>query len=289
MTAAVEVEAPAIVDGLPADEYHADRTSISSSGLRALLKPGCPAQFKYDREHPVAPKREFDLGNAVHAEVLGEGHDIVEITEFSDYKKADARALRDEAYAAGKVPLLPKEKAQVDAMAEAIRSHPVAGPLFAPGTGVAERSIYWTDPATGVRCRVRPDWLKQLPELTLCVDLKTIRDAAPDTISRAIRDHNYHQQDPFYIDGIYAALKPETVRFIFVFVSKQAPYLITVRELHDQDRDIGRARNEKALRIYADCVANDHWPDWTGPITEIPQIGMPTWDTIRQAEEYLGE
>lgn len=287
MTAAVEVEAPQIVDGLPAEAYHADKTSISSSGLRALLNPGCPAQFKYDRDNPQPPKREFDLGNAVHAAVLGEGHDIVEIP-YPDYKKADARALRDAAYDEGKVPLLPKEKLQVEAMEKAVREHPLAGPLFAPGSGVAERSIYWTDPATGVRCRVRPDWLKQLPGMTLCADLKTIRDAAPDTISRAIRDHNYHQQDPLYIDGIEAAgLAPDGCRFIFAFVSKQPPHLITVRELTDQDRDIGRARNERALRIYADCIARDEWPDWTGPVTEIPQIGMPVWETIRQAEEYL--
>ncbi|KAB1146768.1 hypothetical protein F7R91_14405 [Streptomyces luteolifulvus] len=288
MTAAVEVEAPVVRDDLTAEQYHADRTSISSSGLRALLNPGCPAQFKYDRDHPQPPKREFDLGNAVHTAVLGEGHDIVEIVGFSDYKKLEPRALRDEAYAEGKVPLLPKEKQQVDAMAKAVREHPLAGPLFAPGSGIAERSLYWTDPATGVRCRVRPDWLKQLPGMTLAVDLKTTKDANPEAVSRAIRDYSYHQQDAFYTDGIWAALQPEDVRFIFVFISKTAPYLITVRELTDQDRDIGRARNERALRIYADCVANDHWPDWTGPVTEIPQIGMPTWDTIRQAEEYLG-
>lgn len=287
MTAAVEVEAPQVIDGLSAEAYHADRTSISSSGLRALLNPGCPAQFKYDRDHPQAPKREFDLGNAVHAEVLGEGHDIVEI-EYPDYKTGAAQAAKRAAYAAGKVPLLPKEKVQVDAMAKAIRQHPLAGPLFAPGSGVAEQSLYWTDPATGVRCRVRPDWLKQLPGLTLAVDLKTTKDANPEAVSRAIRDYSYHQQDAFYTDGIYAATGAEDVRFIFVFVSKTAPYLITVRELTDQDRDIGRARNERALRIFADCESTGVWPDWTGPVTEIPQIGMPTWDTIRQAEEFLG-
>jgi len=286
VTAAVEVEEPRIVDGLPADEYHADRTSISSTGLRALLAPGCPAQFKYDRDHPQPPKREFDLGHAVHTLVLGEGHDLV-VVDYPDWKKADARAERDEAYDAGKVPLLPKEKKQVDAMAKAIREHPLAGPLFAPGTGIAERSLYWTDSATGIRCRVRPDWLKQMPGLTLCVDLKTTKDANPEAVSRAIRDYSYHQQDAFYVDGIWAAMQPEDVRFIFVFISKTAPYLITVRELTQQDRDIGRARNERALRIYADCVANDHWPDWTGPVTEIPQIGMPTWATLRQAEEFL--
>ena len=288
MTAAVEVEAPAIIDGLSAESYHADKTSISSSGLRALLNPGCPAQFKYDRDHPQAPKREFDLGNAVHTAVLGEGHDIVEITGFSDYKKADARALRDEAYAAGKVPLLPKEKVQVDAMAAGIRRHKDAGPLLAPGMGIPERSIYWTDPATGVRCRVRPDWLIVRPEITAIVDLKTTTDANPEACSKAIESYSYHQQGALYVDGVQAAgLAPEGARFFYVFQSKKAPYLVTVRELADQDQDIGRARNERALRIYAECLASDEWPDWTGPVDTIPQIGMPTWATLRQAEEFL--
>lgn len=292
MTTTVPAEAPAsaagpvVRDDLTAEQYHADRTSISSSGLRALLDPGCPAQFKYDRDNPPAPKREFDLGHAAHKLVLGDGPEF-RVIDYPNYKKKDAQNQRDEAYALGLVPLLPKEHEQVQAMADAIRRHPIAGGLFTPGTGRAELSIYWTDPATGVRCRVRPDWLKEMPGLALAVDYKTITKADPSTASRAIKDHSYHQQDAFYIDGIWAALQPEDVRFAFVFQSKQPPYLITVRELTQQDRDIGRARNERALRLYAECESTGVWPDWTGPVTEIPQIGMPTWDTIRQAEEYL--
>ncbi|MFD9567727.1 PD-(D/E)XK nuclease-like domain-containing protein [Streptomyces sp. NPDC059994] len=287
MTAAVEAEAPQIIDGLSADDYHADRTSVSSSGLRALLAPGCPAQFKYDRDNPRPPKKEFDLGNAVHTAVLGEGHDIV-VLDYPDWKKKEAQTKRDEAYAAGKVPLLPKEEKQVDEMAAAIRRHKDAGPLFAPGMGIPERSIYWTDPATGVRCRVRPDWLIVQPEITVIVDLKTTTDASPDACSKAIESYSYHQQGALYVDGVQAAgLAPEGARFFFAFQSKKAPYLITVRELSDQDQDIGRGRNETALRIYRDCVANDEWPDWTGSVDTIPQIGMPSWATIRQAEEFL--
>jgi hypothetical protein len=287
MTDTTTLAPPVIRDDLTAEAYHADRTSISSSGLRALLAPGCPAQFKYDREHPQAPKREFDLGHAAHKLVLGEGEELAPL-DFDNYLTKAAKAARDEAREAGVVPLLTHEWEQVQEMADAIRRHPIAGPLFAPGTGRAELSLFWTDPATGVRCRVRPDWLKEMPGLALAVDYKTAKDANPEAVSRAIRDRAYHQQDALYTDGIWAALKPEDVRFIFVFQSKTAPYLITVRELTQQDRDIGRARNERALRLYADCIANDSWPDWTGPVTEIPQIGMPTWDTLRQAEEYLG-
>ncbi|MEU5580991.1 PD-(D/E)XK nuclease-like domain-containing protein [Streptomyces huasconensis] len=286
MTAAAVVEAPQIIDGLSADDYHADRTSISSSGLRTLLPPGCPAQFKYDRDHPQPPKREFDLGHAAHTVVLGKGEQIT-VVDYSDWKKAEARAERDAAYAAGTVPLLAKEWDQVQAMADAIRQHPQAGPLFT-GEGIAERSIYWTDPATGVRCRIRPDWLKPLPGLTLCVDLKTTTDASPTAVQKSIEKYAYHQQDALYCDGTEAAgLAPDGVRFLFVFVDKNPPHLITVRELDDQARDIGRARNEHALRLYADCVATGTWPDWTGPTADIPFINLPTWAAIRQAEEYL--
>ena len=278
--------APEMRDGVPAEVYHADRSSISSSGLRALLDPSCPAQFKYDRDQPPAPKKTFDLGHAAHKLVLGEGPDL-EVVEGARWDTKAAKAHVAEIRERGGVPLKQPEFDQVQAMAAALRAHPLAGPLLAPGTGLAEQSLYWTDPGTGVRCRVRPDWLKQLPGLTLCVDYKSCADASPQAVSRAIRDRSYHQQDAFYIDGITAVLAPEQVRFIFVFQSKTAPYLITVRELTQQDRDIGRARNDRALRIYAECESTGIWPDWTGTVTEIPQIGMPSWDTLRQAEEYL--
>ncbi|MEF9521352.1 PD-(D/E)XK nuclease-like domain-containing protein [Streptomyces sp. RB13] len=288
MTAAVEVEAPKVIDGLSADEYHADRTSISSSGLRALLAPGCPAQFKYDRDHPTPPKKEFDLGHAAHQMLLGEGPEI-DVLDFDNYLTKAAKTARAEAYDMGVVPLLRREYEQVEAMVAAVRSHPDASSLLAM-QGVAEQSIYWTDPDTGIRCRVRPDWLVQHPRVTLVVDLKTTTDASPDACSKAIESYAYHQQGALYIDGVQAAgLAPEGARFIWIFVSKKAPHLVTVRELADQDQDIGRARNERALRIYRDCEQTDTWPDWTGPVPTIPQLGMPTWATIRQFEEYIGE
>ncbi|MFJ8583678.1 PD-(D/E)XK nuclease-like domain-containing protein [Streptomyces sp. NPDC093595] len=283
MTAATD--APVVVDGMPADKYHAD-DSLSSTGARKLLPPGCPAQYRYDRDHPQPPKKEFDYGHAAHKLVLNDGPQLA-VLDYSTYLGRNAKDERDEARAAGMVPLLRHEYEQVEAMAEAIRQHPIAGPLFKPGTGIPERSIFWTDKATGVRCRCRPDWLKQLPGLTLCVDYKTTTDASPAAVSKAIEKYGYHQQDPWYTDGIYAALDPADVRFVFVFQAKTPPYLITVRELDQQSRDIGRAKNGRALRIYAECTAAGLWPDWTGPVTEIPTISLPTWAAIREAEEYL--
>jgi hypothetical protein len=273
---------------LSLEAYHADIVpggSLSSSGARALLAPGCPAQFNYDRQQPQLPKKEFEIGTAVHSMLLGAGTDLVVVNaEMWNTKavKADVAAIR----ADGNVPLKPSDMEQVKEMVAAVRRHPVAGPLFWPGTGTAEQSLYWPDPATGVMCRCRPDWLKELPELTLCVDYKTAAKADPEAVSKAIADRGYHQQDPFYLDGIQQVLGMPA-RFLFVFQSKTAPYLITVRELSEADRAIGRAKNQRALRIYAECERTGQWPDWTGPIEEIPVISLPAWTAQREAEEYL--
>jgi len=286
VTAAVEVEAPQIIDGLSAEAYHADRTSISSSGLRALLNPGCPAQFKYDRDHPQAPKREFDLGHAAHKLVLGEGPDF-KIIDFPDYKKVAAQRLRDEAYEMGLVPLLTKEHDMVQAMAEAVRQHPVAGPLFTPDGGVAEQSIYWTDKRTGVRCRCRPDWMPHRQEngRLVVVDYKTAKAVDPEALAKAVHAHGYHAQAAHYLDGVKAAglAGDQEPAFVFVFQAKTAPYLVHLVELDFPALALGAARNERALRTYADCERTGIWPGFNDHITYLP---LPAWAERKDHEEY---
>jgi hypothetical protein len=273
---------------LSLEAYHRDIVpggSLSSSGARALLAPGCPAQFDHDRKEPRLPKKEFEIGTAVHSVLLGAGADLV-VVDAEMWNTKAVKAEVAEIRADDKIPLKPSDMEQVTEMVAAVRRHPIAGPLFTPGTGIAEQSLYWIDPDTGVTCRVRPDWLKELPGLTLCVDYKTAAKADPESMSKAIAERGYHQQDAFYLDGIQAVLhKP--ARFVFVFQSKTAPYLITVRELSDADRAIGRAKNQRALRIYAECTKTGHWPDWTGDTPDIPYISLPTWAATREAEEYL--
>lgn len=274
-------------DELTLEQYHADVVpggSLSSSGARALLDPGCPAQFDYDRKHPQLPKKEFEIGTAAHSLLLGTGAELVLVdTEkwTTNAVKAEVASIRAE----DKIPLKPSDLEKVKAMVAAVRAHHQAGPLFAPG-GVAEQSLYWTDPDTGVTCRCRPDMLREYPDLTLCVDYKTAVKADPMSASKAIAERNYHQQDAFYVDGVQAVTGKQA-RFLLVFQSKTAPYLITVRELSEADRAIGRAKNQRALRTYAECTKTGIWPDWTGPTDDIPYISLPTWAAIKEAEEYL--
>ncbi|KPC75497.1 hypothetical protein ADL26_07545, partial [Thermoactinomyces vulgaris] len=130
------VTEPGVYPGLDEDVYHADPVpsgSLSSTGARAILPPGTPAKFAYERRRKTH-KRVWDLGSAAHAIVLGTGPEIV-IIDADSYRTKDAQEQRDAAWADGQVPLLESEWEDVQAMVIAVRHHEQAGPLFAEGTG----------------------------------------------------------------------------------------------------------------------------------------------------------
>lgn len=279
------VIAPGVYDDLPAEAYHAD-PALSSTGARTLLPPGCPAKFRYEQLHGRPSKREFDLGTAAHRLVLGDGPDLV-CMDYDDWRTKAARAEADEVRAAGGVPLLPPEYDQVQAMADAIRRHPIAGPLFTPGTGRPEVSLFWEDRTTGVRRRARLDWLCEpaAGRRLVVSDYKTTRSAAPEALAKAVADYGYHQQGAWYLDGVHACgLASNGAAFVLIAQEKAAPYLVTVVELDPMALRIGAAKNRRAIHIYRDCVASGHWPGY-GDTPHL--ISLPTWAEIRDTEEYL--
>jgi hypothetical protein len=272
------VTAPAallgVVDGLPDEEYHA-HGALSSTGARTLIKPAGPALYAWRRAHPEPHKSAYDLGHAAHLQVLGAGPKVV-VVDAADWRTKAAKEQRDAAYAAGAVPLLAEQYAGVRAMAEELARHPLAGPLLNPANGIAEQSLFWTDPATGVPCRVRVDWRTQLRDgRPVLVEYKTCASAAPDALPRVMNTYGYHQQGMFYLDGAQAlGLAEDEALFLLVFQEKTPPYLTSVRYLDAAAARIGRARNRRALQIFAECTASGVWPGYP---TEAEPLSLPVW------------
>jgi hypothetical protein len=273
----LSIAEPGVYD-LPASAYHRDPVaggSLSSTGARRILPPACPAMFKYWREHPQPPKNAFDLGHAVHSDVLDAGEPIV-VIDADDYKKQATRQAREEAYATGKVPLLPHELEQTKAAADAIRDHPVAGPLFARA-GPAEQVLVWRDRLTGVMCRAMLD--KQIPGQRLIVaDLKTTKSAEPTSVAKSVDNYGYHQQGAFYLDGIRTlGLHGDTEpAFVLVFVEINPPHLITVVQLDPNALMWGDRLNRKAISTYHRCVTTNQWPAYTDGVVS---VDLPMWTT----------
>jgi hypothetical protein len=268
------VAEPAILNGvydIPADEYHAS-PALSSSGAKKLLHPSCPAIFEYEREHGQERKQEFDFGTAAHTLLLGSGPQPY-VVDADNYQTKLARKERDDAYARGDVPLLPREFDAVQAMVAKARAHPRVAELLAQGQ--AEVSLLWTDPVTGVDCRARPDWLRD----DGIVDYKTSTSAEPGHIAKTVANFGYHVQAAFYLAGaVELELLPPDAWFRFIFQDKNPPHLIKVVELDETALEIGRDKFEAALEVFRDCTEAGIWPDYG---TDIEVISLPAYEVRR--------
>jgi PDDEXK-like uncharacterized protein DUF3799 len=273
----VEITEPAAYDGFPEDLYH-QHPALSASGARLLLPPSCPAQYRWVRDHPLPPKPTYDRGHGVHRLVLGVGPEI-EVIDAADWRTKAAREARDAAHAAGKVPLLAHQHEHVQAMAAALRAHPVAGELLDPDRMEAEKSIFWRDEQTGVMRRARLDAVSRPDRAggVVVVDVKTTRSASVEHLSRALWEYGYGLQGSWYQDGAVAVgLAEEAPTFLLVAVEVDPPHLVSVVEPDATALYVGRQQGRQAIDIYAECVRSGQWPGHV-PDNEIPLVSMPGW------------
>jgi hypothetical protein len=280
---------PGVYDGIPDADYHRDCVaggSLSSTGARRLLPPGCPAQFRWDTDNPPPPKPHFDIGHAAHKLVLGTGPEVV-VVDAPDWRTKVAKEARDEAHARGAVPLLVAEWQRVQAMADALRRHDIASTLFDPARGRPEVTLVWRDDKTGTMCRARFDWLPDRGPWRLIIpDYKTAHAVDLDALQRAVASYGYHQQSAWYRAGAMAlGLGDEDTAFVFVCQQKHPPYLVTVVELDHVAMRLGAARNRQALDIHAHWTRAGRWPDHTDG--EIAQLSLPAWVEREEGADLL--
>lgn len=273
-----EIVAPGVYD-IPADLYHQDPVpggSLSSTGARKLLSPSCPALFKYERDHGQPYKKVFDYGSTVHKLVLGSGPELVDMGP-GRWDTTETKTKLAEIRQRGAIPLKSAEYAEAEAMASAVREHPVAAALFNPVGGRPEQSLFAQDPQTGVWLRARPDWLPDAHGGRLiCPDFKTTKSADPESLRKDVHNFGYFQQAAFYLDvikllGLHGDIEPA---FVFVAQEKTPPYLVTVFELDVIALRIGRDLNRKAIDLYAECVRTGHWPSYSD---DIELLSLPGW------------
>jgi len=282
------VEAPALGmhDDLSNEAYHADKTSLSSSGARKLLPPSCPAKFRYEQDNPQPPSKTFDYGNAAHKKVLGNGPELV-VIDHARWDTNDAKAAVLEAREQGAIPLKQHEMDMVDAMADAIRQHPLAAALLDPAYGAPEQSGFWIDGPTGIRRRVRFDWLPSIQQGRLIIpDYKTAADASEEAMEKDIAKYGYNQQADWYEDGARAlGLGGDDAEMLLIVQEKKPPYLVNIIGFEFFSRAIGRAKNRVAIEKFAECTASGHWPGFAE--TNPNYLALPGYAENRDKEIYL--
>jgi hypothetical protein len=110
-----------------------------------------------------------------------------------------------------------------------------------------------------VWCRARYDLLSDHEGL----DYKTTQDVTVRGFSKAMANYGYHQQADFYQRGLRALDHPAAARPLrFICQETEAPYLIQIHTPDEMAMEIARVLNDRAIGIYAACMAMGDWPGY---------------------------
>jgi hypothetical protein len=280
LRAAGSVTRPGVYDAdtMPEVLYHSDPVpggSLSCSGAKLVLK--APAIFDWARKQPRLPTRAMEFGTAAHKEMLGVGWPV-EVWPGTDWTRlvdgVNPGKWAAQQRLAGKVPVLASDREKITAMRAAIEAHPAAR-LLIMGEVMPEWSYFWQDEEWGIWRRARMDAVR-LAGRVLIMDYKTAYSASPDEFAKAAGRLLYHMQDPWYKDAVTHTLGDADPAFLFVAQEKDPPYLVGIYELEPESVLAGRARNARACREYARCVAAGEWPGYQ-PGETVTRISVPRW------------
>ena len=151
---------------------------------------------------------------------------------------------------------------------EAIHHHEHAYTML--HAGQSQLSIVWRDEETGVLCKARLD----LYTTGAIIDLKTTVDADPETFAKLAFAFRYHWQAAFYCDGMTAITGEPHDEFSYIVAEREPPHRVEVMRLGMAELEMGRAEYRDALRLYAECEKNNHWPTSSGTVQE---LRFPGW------------
>lgn len=273
---------PGVYPDISNHAYHTG-PGISNSGLNLLRKSPkhyWAAYLDPDRE-PREETPALRIGSAIHSAILEpeKFNDEYTIAPECDRRTKEGKETWANfvATAGDKTVLSAKEWSTVGNVAKSVRQHKVYRKIFDGADGQAETSMYWEDRATGVLCRIRPDWMGA----GVLLDVKTTEDASPDAFMRSIFTYGYHRQAAFYLDGCKAnGIDPGA--FMFMALEKSAPYAAAFYYAEPEMIEQGRKEYKKLLRIYADCLASGNWPGYP---EKIVPINLPEWYLAQQSKK----
>ncbi len=284
-----EVEVGFKLIEMPAEEYYADpceapsltqstaHTLLTKSPLHAWM--GHPKLGGFSRE----ATEDMDRGTILHDLLLCDGPTgRVELLFHDDYRTKDARADRDRAKAAGRMPVLAADMDNYVATANGIREQ--IERMGISLVGQPEGVVTWietADDGTDVLCRLRMDlWQPESLEGPTILDLKTTTCAHPNDCVKSMLKYGGDIQRAAYTSAIEHTF-PELagrVRFMNLFAEISRPYLVTPILHSGTMKSLGQMKWRRAINLWAECLKRgkeqEHWP---GYVTKPIEVSPPQW------------
>ncbi|WP_151833944.1 PD-(D/E)XK nuclease-like domain-containing protein [Acinetobacter ursingii] len=288
MNTLIEIPTTSLIERMSNDEYHAC-PEFSSSQLKDILRSS--AHFYSNnilKENERETKKHLDFGTLAHTLFLEPEqfeHEFIVGPKFDRRTKAGKEeAAAWEAANQGKIIIDQEMLDGANRIANNLRGLS-SYKLMQDNYGMAEASIFFTDPVYGLNLRVRPDYhiipCDEFPN-GLLFDVKTTTDARQFKFQRSCSDFGYDISATMYREGFQQHYKTEDKpEFIFLVAESSAPFNVKQYRASDLFISIGEQRYSKAKEILAESLLIN---EWDGYSTELEDISLPQY-MLKQAIE----
>ena len=296
---------PTVYHNQPMAEYLA-MPALSASILQAMVER-CPAAAWF--ESWLNPRRvldfsaQTDAGKIAHAILLEGSESGVEIIEPADHPaektgnipdgwtNKSIRAARDNARAAGKIPVLSSQMAEIRAMVDAARIY-VSGiaktekalyGAFMPAGGDSELTLVWKEGDT--LCRMRPDRIST--DRKLIVNYKTTATSVePDRWGRG-PFLEYLMGAAWYVRGVRQLFDVEA-SYVYLCQETAPPYLCSLVGVDPAAMELGASKVDVALERWQRCVERNDWPGYPARVAypELPPWVLAAWEAQQMMEPF---
>ncbi|MDR1848834.1 MAG: PD-(D/E)XK nuclease-like domain-containing protein [Zoogloeaceae bacterium] len=235
-------------------QYHADRSCVSCSLLKEILRS--PAHFRaaWNGEVEINPPSPF-FGQAMHDFLLNPKlfKQFYEVKPHEDVRIADARQFK--LPNSNKIILSQLQAEQLTGIGSAVSSHTLARKLL--GEGRHEITHIFKDPKTGIWLKFRPDCL--CLNDGICLDIKKTQDASPRPFGRAAFDGGYDMQAALCLMGLREIYQRD-FDFVFLAIEEIKPNAIALYAAPIEMLERGERRVRAALDTLKECRDKDFWP-----------------------------
>jgi hypothetical protein len=268
-------------------DYLALQAFSSGLGQTLLAKSALHAWT----DSPWNPNRErddsdaADIGTFAHACLLEGGTDALVICPFEDWRKNDAKEMREHARSVGRLPILQHKVPEVEAMVKAAKAYVASSEISGVfDTGAAEQTLIWNE--GDVLCKARPDWLTA--DRKICLSYKTTKGSAqPDAWIRT-QLPGYDAGMVLYERGVRAVCKVEATRLVHLVQEQAAPYSCSLIALSPAWYDLSERKLARALQIWSACLKTGKFPGYPTAICYAEPPSYLMSQALEQEEAELG-
>jgi exodeoxyribonuclease VIII len=277
-------------------EYQSMTHRLSASMAKTFIKDKAlyDAYYVSKTQSPpdLSDKLPVIIGDCVH-QVLLEKKEVVDVVSHypADCFKSNgainpkpAGEYRELMAAQGKYVLKDEDFRRVFEICNSVLATPL-GDLVTRDDIVFEEPVFWTDQATGIDCRCKPDFLYMGENEVRCYDLKVTDSAAPENWSRIAKRLNYWLQTAHYCSGL-SQVHNLPVSFIFWVVEASWPYRIAHYEFDSISMERGATAYSRMLN---ELKRRTEENDWTEDWEKKPNyLLVEPWDLTQADQELEG-